>query len=81
MLTKTKLNSIEALISNALTDSYISRDEFVFVNDVFVDDLYQLIKNFNILIKQCLFYCLKSKETDSKNSRIVKTKSETIMLL
>ena len=34
MLTKSKLNSIEVLISKALLDSVISHDEFVLINDV-----------------------------------------------
>ena len=33
MLAKTKLNSIEALISKSLIDSYISQDEFVLINN------------------------------------------------
>ena len=34
MLGKSKLNSIEIQISEALIDSYISHDEFVSVNNV-----------------------------------------------
>ena len=34
LLGKNKLNAIEVLISKALTDSYISHDEFVSVNNV-----------------------------------------------
>ena len=34
MLAKTKLNTIEVLISKALTNSYVSNDKFVLVNDV-----------------------------------------------
>ena len=34
MLAKTKLNSIDVLISKASTDSYISYDEFVLVNNM-----------------------------------------------
>ena len=34
LIAKTRLNSIEALISKALNDSYISHDEFVLVNNV-----------------------------------------------
>ena len=33
MLTKSKLNSIEVLISKALVDSNISHDEFVLINN------------------------------------------------
>ena len=32
MLAKSKLNSIEVIISEALTDSVISHDEFVLIN-------------------------------------------------
>ena len=31
---KTKLNTLEVLISKALIDSHINREEFVLVNDV-----------------------------------------------
>ena len=34
LLAKSKLNSIEVLISKALIDSVISHDEFVFINNV-----------------------------------------------
>ena len=34
MLTKSKLNSIEVLISKVLIDSDISYDEFAFINNV-----------------------------------------------
>ena len=34
LLAKSKLNRIEVLISKALTDSNISRDEFILTNDV-----------------------------------------------
>ena len=34
LLTKTKLNSVEVLISKALIHSYIRHNEFVSINDV-----------------------------------------------
>ena len=34
MFAKSKLNSIEVLISKALTDSVISHDEFILINNV-----------------------------------------------
>ena len=34
LLAKSKLNSIEVLISMALIDSNVSHDEFVFINNV-----------------------------------------------
>ena len=49
MLTKPKLNSIEALISEALIDLNISHDEFVLKNDVLkkYEDMREEIKNWN----------------------------------
>ena len=49
ILAKTKLNSIKVLISKALTDSYISQDEFVSVNNALreYDDMKEEIKNLN----------------------------------
>ena len=46
ILAKTKWNNIEVLISKALTDSYISHDEFVLVNNVLRgnDDMKEQIK-------------------------------------
>ena len=34
LLVKTKLNTIEVLVSKALIDSYINHDEFVSINNV-----------------------------------------------
>ena len=44
---KTKLNTIEVLISRALIDSYISHNEFVSVNNYLrkYDDMNEGIKN------------------------------------
>ena len=49
MITKSKLNSIEALISKALIDSFISHDEFVLINNVLkeYDAMKEEIKNSN----------------------------------
>ena len=49
MLAKTKLNSIEVLISNALIDSYISHDQFILVNSVLKEcnDMKEEIENSN----------------------------------
>ena len=55
-LAKYKLNIIEVLISKALTDSNISHDEFVLINNVLKEfyDMKEQIKNSNKLyIKQC----------------------------
>ena len=47
LLAKSKLNSIEVLISNALIDSVISHDEFVFTNNVLKEynEMKEEIKN------------------------------------
>ena len=61
---KSKLNSKEALISKALINLNISHEECVLINNVLkecgdmkkkskIKKLDQLIKTFNILIKQC----------------------------
>ena len=49
LLAKSKLNRIEVLISKALTDSNISRDEFILTNDVLKEfyEVKEKIKNFN----------------------------------
>ena len=50
MLTKSRLNSREVLISKALNDSHISRDESVLINNVlkWYDDMKKEIKNLKI---------------------------------
>ena len=47
LLGKNKLNAIEVLISKALTDSYISHDEFVSVNNMLREyyEIKEKIKN------------------------------------
>ena len=49
MLAKSKLNSIDVLISKALIDSNISHDELKLINDVVKesDDMKEEIKNSN----------------------------------
>ena len=49
MLAKTKLNTIEVLISKALIDSSISHDEFVSEDIVLkeYDEMKEEIKNYN----------------------------------
>ena len=49
LLTKSKLNSIEVLISRALIDSNINHDEFVLINNVLKEfyDTKEKIKNSN----------------------------------
>ena len=56
MLTKTKLNSIEVLISKALVDSNISHDEFFLVNNLLKehDNLKEEIKNLKSFNKKML---------------------------
>ena len=47
MLTKSKLNEIEVLISEALIDSNVSHDKFVLINNVLkeYDEMKEEIKN------------------------------------
>ena len=47
MLAKSKLNSIEILLSKALIDSVVSHDEFVLINNVIkeYDEMKEEIKN------------------------------------
>ena len=49
MLVKSKLNSIEVLISKALIDSNVSHDEFVSINNVpkEFDNIKEEMKNYN----------------------------------
>ena len=49
MLAKSKLNSIEVLIPKALTDSNISHDELVLINNMLKEfyDMKEEIKNVN----------------------------------
>ena len=49
LLAKSKLNSIEVLISKALIDSNISHDEYVLINNVPKEcyDMKEEMKNFN----------------------------------
>ena len=49
LLTVSKLNSIEVLISKSLIDSVISHDEFVLVNNVLQEynEIKEEIKNLN----------------------------------
>ena len=67
-LSKSKLNSIEVLISKTLIDSNITHDEFVSTNNVLkehdylkeelktIKDLKQSIKDFKLFLKQ--FYVI-----------------------
>ena len=50
MLAKTKLNSLELLISKALIGSVISHDEFVLINNALkeYDEIKEEIKNLKI---------------------------------
>ena len=91
MLAQTKLNSV--FISRALTDSDISRDEFILVNNVLknYDDIKEEIKNLKtekvhrgvqFIYQIILPYWLKCiKNTESKNPRTKMTRNERIILL
>ena len=56
LLAKTRLNSLEVLISKSLIDSYISHDEFILENNMleeYDDRKDEIIKDFSLFIKQC----------------------------
>ena len=61
MLAKSKLNSLEILISEALIDSNINHDEFVLINNVLkkYDDVKEEIKNLDLnSLSKILVYLL-----------------------
>ena len=88
-LGKNKLNNIEVLISKALTDSYISHDEFASVNNVLRE--YYKIKKRNkkywklygiYYVKTRETYCVSYKKyTANENLSVKKTKKNRLMLL
>ena len=86
MLAKSKLNSIEVLISKTLIDSNIGVDEFVLINNVLFDDIKEETKDHNDL-KKCklhkyhLIVWSVEKNTLSKNPKVVKTQNGKIILL
>ena len=59
LLAKSKLNSIEGLISKALIDSVISHDESVLINNVqkefdeMKEEIKKFITDFSLFMKQC----------------------------
>ena len=73
LLAKSKLNSIEVLISKTLIDSNLSHNEFVLINNVLkeYDKTKEKIKN----LKKC------RKNTESKNPKVIRTKNGRIMLV
>ena len=73
LLAKSKLNSIEVLISKTLIDSNLSHNEFVLINNVLkeYDKMKEEIKN----LKKC------RKNTESKNPKVIRTKNGRIMLV
>ena len=75
MLTKSKVNSLEVLISKALMDSNISYDEFVLINNVLRE--HEDMKEEIISLSKILFYLWKNIE--SKTPKVVKTKNGGIM--
>ena len=92
MLSKSNWDRIEALISKSLTDSVVSHDKFVLINNVLkeYDEMKNEIKNlnswivhqrFSLFIKQCDHVVSSvEKNTESKNSKCAKTKNGRIML-
>ena len=84
MLPKSQLNIIEVLISKALIDSNISHDEFILITNVlkeFYNNYFQNKSKSPGTYKTMLSYCLKCrKNTESKYSKVVRSKNERIML-
>ena len=89
LLAKSKLNSIEVLISKALINSNISHDQFVLINNLLEDfydmktiydkkeEILTINKNLNYIEKQC--YLIVWSE-ESKNAIVVKTINRRIMI-
>ena len=84
LLAKTKLDTIEVLISKALIDSYINHDEFVLVNNV--------LRKYNEMKKKCwkccqIYYIITietscvscKKNTVNKNSNVRRTKQNILI--
>ena len=77
LLAKSKLNSIEVLISRTLIDSCISHDEFVSVNNMLRehDDMKEEIKTLETstvhqrFCKTILSYCLKYRKIQKAKTR------------
>ena len=88
LLGKDKLNTIEVLISKALIDSHISNEKFVSVSNA-LRELWNEKRNKNswklcgiCYIKTMETYCVSCKKyTANKNSSIIKTKQNRLMLL
>ena len=87
LLGKAKLGTIEVLISKGLTNSYISHDEFVLVNNVSREysEMKEEIKNPQSALeytKTMETYSVScNKNTANKNSTVRKTKQNRLMLL
>ena len=81
LLAKSKLNSMEVLISKGLIDSNISHDEFILINNVLKEfyDMKEKRKNSNpkqTIYKTMLSYYLKCrKNTEGKYPKVVSTKN------
>ena len=87
LLAKTKLNSIEVLISKVLIDSNITHVEFASIIFQEYNDIKKEIKNLKTEIvnqrfhKTMLCYCLKCKKnTESKKPKVENLKNRRIML-
>ena len=81
MLARSKLNKIEVLISRSLNDLNISHDEFVLINNLlpYYIKMKEIIRN--LKTESSLLYCLKcSKNAESKNPIVAKTKNGRILL-
>ena len=64
LLAKTKINTIETLVSKALSDSYINHEQFVSVNKKMKEEIKIFSKRFGIYwIKTMETYCVNCKKT------------------
>ena len=78
MLAKNNLNTIKVLISQVLSDSYISNGEFILVNYVLREyhEMKEEIRNPKSIVKYTMeMYSVTCKRnTANKNSSIIRTK-------
>ena len=78
MLAKNNLNTIKVLISQVLSDSYISNGEFILVNYVLREyhEMKEEIRNPKSIVKYTMeMYSVTCKRnTENKNSSIIRTK-------
>ena len=81
MLAKSKLKSIEILISKVLIDSNISHDQFVLINNM-LKELYEMKKEIKNLVKQFIKdFSLSVKKSDGIAWKVEKMQKVKIQKL